>query len=199
MTKPGTPTGVSNSGVKSLGKPDEKRRAQGSWIPAKKSKKSNEIKGVIDFIQDTPQASPLKNVIQKVENRHKLMAALYEALEFAKLGKFADQLEPGNIDESKTLVLQVQHGAIAAKLQQRLPTVLRYLADNGWNIQSLRIKVLPTTTVPVNDSKLKGGDTKRVLSETGKQSLENLAKALPQESATRLAVQNLIAKIKKSN
>jgi hypothetical protein len=168
----------------------------GSWIPANKNKKTNKIKGVIDFFQENSSSSNLNTIIGKVEKRQHLMASLYEALESVKLDSIANQLEPGTISPDGTLVLQVKHSTTAAKLQQRLPSILRYLRESKWDIIAIRVKVLPISSksTPANKSVL---TSSKIMSEVGKQSWGNLEKNLPPDSSLLEVVQKLISKINK--
>jgi hypothetical protein len=192
MTKPAT----KNKVFKSSAKLGANSAPNGTWVPAKSNKKPNKIKGVIDFFQDNTSSSNLKTVIEKVEKRQHLMACLYEALESVKLDSIANQLEPGTISPDGTLVLQVKHSTTAAKLQQRLPSILRYLRESKWDIISIRVKVLPVSTKSTEPSDPTLTSPK-IMSEVGKQSWGNLEKNLPPDSNLLEVVKKLISKINK--
>lgn len=192
MTKPG----IKNKVLNSQAKPRGNSASVGTWVSAKNNKKPNKIKGVIDFFQESSTSSNLKSVVQKVEQRQHLMASLFEALESVNLGAIANQLEPGTIGSDGALVLQVSHSTIAAKLQQRLPSILRYLRESKWDITSIRVKVLPVNAKAPIPSTPVLHSTKK-MSEVAKQSWENLEKTLPADSKILGAVQKLMSKIKK--
>jgi len=196
MTIPSKKRGASKLGTDPVTGSVNTSRALRAWIPANLNKNSNKIKGVVEFIQEAPSSSSLKHLVENVEQRKKLMACLYEALESVKLGQFTSQLEPGTIEPSGVLTLQVQHSAVATKLHQRLPSILRYLSQHGWDIQTLKIKVLPTSTQPTqNSGKLQQSESKRALSASAKVSLNRLAQNLPEDSATLDAVKKLIQRL----
>lgn len=191
MTKPGQKNKVFNSEAK----PRQNSASAGTWISAKKNKKPNKIKGVIDFFQESSTSSNLKSVIQKVEQRQHLMACLFEALESVNLGAIANQLEPGTIGPDGALVLQVQHSTIAAKLQQRLPSILRYLRESKWEITSIRVKVLPMNT-KIARPEISPLHSEKKMSQRAKQSWAKLEKELPADSKLLEAIQKLMSKIK---
>lgn len=191
MTKPG----IKNKVFNSKAKPRPDSPSAGTWVSAKNNKKPNKIKGVIDFFQESSTSSNLKSVIQKVEQRHHLMACLFEALESVNLGLIANQLEPGAIGPDGSLVLQVQHSTIAAKLQQRLPSILRYLRESKWEITSIRVKVLPLNAKPALPE-TPVLHSEKIMSSAAKQSWQNLEKNLPADSKILDAVRTLMSKIK---
>lgn len=191
MTKPG----IKNKVFNSQAKPSSNSSSAGTWVSAKNNKKPNKIKGVIDFFQDSSSSSNLKSVIQKVEERQHLMACLFEALESVNLGAIANQLEPGTIGPDGALVLQVQHSTIAAKLQQRLPSILRYLRESKWEITSIRVKVLPLNA-KITPPEFPPLHSAKKMSESAKQSWAKLEKELPADSKLLDVVQKLMSKIK---
>lgn len=191
MTNPG----IKNKVFNSQAKPRGNSATVGTWVSAKNNKKPNKIKGVIDFFQESSTSSNLKSVVQKVEQRQHLMASLFEALESVNLGAIANQLEPGTIGPDGALVLQVSHSTTAAKLQQRLPSILRYLRESKWDITSIRVKVLPMNVKATTPTTSVLHSTKK-MSEVAKQSWENLEKTLPADSKILSAVQKLMSKIK---
>lgn len=168
-----------------------------SWIPAGSNKKPNKIKGVIDFFKENPQASTMSSIIHKVEERQHLLAAIYEALESVNLGKLAEEIEPGVISENGELKLQVSNGAIASRLKQSLPTILRYLQQNQWPVRMLTIKMAPMIKKAVTTTQSSKPTSKKLVSESGKRALENLAKSLPQDSKVLIALNKLLAKLDK--
>ena len=174
------------------------RSSLGSWIPAKDNKKSNKINGVVDFFKENSNSPALNNLINQVEQRQHLQACLYEALESVNLGNLASEIEPGVISGSGELKLQVSQGVIGAKLKQRLPSLANYLRQSGWEIKSLSVKVTPGLVISSKTKTLYTPNMSvKVMTQSGKQAWENLAKALPEDSKLLDAIKNLIGKLSK--
>ncbi|MGQ0708475.1 MAG: hypothetical protein ACT4NV_01870 [Rhodoferax sp.] len=55
------------------------------------------------------------------------------------------QLQAGPWDQSQWCIL-VSNNAVAAKLRQLQPALESHLRSKGWNVQSLRLKVVKQTT-----------------------------------------------------
>ena len=174
-----------------------KLSATSYWIPASHNKKPNKIKGVIDFFKENQLASSMSSVIHKVEERQHLLASIYEALESVNLGSLAQELEPSVISSNGELKLQVSNGAIASRLKQSLPSILKYLQNNNWPIKTLSIKMAPMIKKPVTNLQSNTPLSKKVISESGKRALETLANSLPSDSKVLTSLNQLISKLRK--
>lgn len=178
----------------------KKKGSVGSWIPANKNKKNNKIKGVIDFIKDNTSAPSVGTLVEQVEKRRHLQACVYEGLEMLGLGNLADGIEPGAISAQGDLKLQVSHSAVAAKLQQRMPSLMRFLQGSGWPIQSLSIKVSPTITPPgaFKPTPVAQVKTPLTMSDSGKRAWLVMARSIDKDSKIFDAVQKLLNQVSKN-
>lgn len=98
----------------------------------------------------------------------------------------ADSLGLGILRDG-SLTLYTSNASIAAKLKQILPTLLKKLQKRGCQITVIRVAVQAYTHSPIMD---KGAAKKPEISQTGLDSLNQLAIALP-DSDLKMAVLSL--------
>lgn len=120
---------------------------------------------------------------------------LVQARETARLQAIFKETLPPHLADSfglgilrdGSLTLYTSNASIAAKLKQILPTLLKKLQKRGCQITVIRVAVQAYTHFPVMD---KTGVKKPEISQTGLDSLNQLAIALP-DSALKMAVLSL--------
>ncbi|MEI7531836.1 MAG: hypothetical protein WCK52_07880 [Betaproteobacteria bacterium] len=100
------------------------------------------------FLQEIDPDSPLKSLINQVEQRNQLQATLYGAFEAIGFGSFASEITIGSIEDGGEVKLLTPFGTIASKLKNKLPTLLNYLREAGYPFKGIAIKVLPA--IPSN-------------------------------------------------
>jgi hypothetical protein len=87
------------------------------------------------------------------------------------------------------LIIFARNGAIAAKLRQMTPSLLSKFQAKGYEVTAIRIAVQAHSTVYGDDAR----DGKRSMSEAGRESLRQLAMALP-SSPLKTSVESLLQK-----
>lgn len=113
-------------------------------------------------------------------------ARLQETLKATLPPQLADAFSLGILQEA-SLTLYTSNASIAAKLKQILPTLLKKLQKRGCQITVIRVAVQAYTHSPIMD---KGAAKKPEISQTGLDSLNQLAIALP-DSDLKMAVLSL--------
>ena len=132
--------------------------------------------------------------------RHERLAALLPAVQrMAKLQQDCAQVLPTTFSfceiisfEAGQLVLSTPNASLAAKLKQQLPKLQEALANKGWQIDNIRLKVQmmrAMATPPVERRQL-------VIPDVGVDSFAELSEALEptKQNATLIAaLRNLVA------
>jgi hypothetical protein len=91
--------------------------------------------------------------------------------------------------KNDTLVLLAQGGAVAAKLKQLAPTLLTQLGAAGVPLKAIQVKVQVHIAAPAAPP-----PTARILSGTGRESIEALSATLPVDSPLRQSLERLVAR-----
>jgi len=91
--------------------------------------------------------------------------------------------------KSDSLVLLAQGGAVAVKLKQITPTLLAQLAAAGVPLKTIQVKV------QVHIAEVEPAPPiARILSESGRHSIEALSATLPVDSPLRQSLERLVAR-----
>lgn len=91
----------------------------------------------------------------------------------------------GNI-KADMLVLLARNGAVATKLKQLAPSLQRQLAEQGFPVASIHVKVQVSPGAPPAPE-----PTLRTIPPAGKASIEALAASLPLDAPLRAALERL--------
>lgn len=127
----------------------------------------------------------LHGLAHKAEQLHALQL-LYEQATPPSLARASHVI---NL-EQQTLLLAADNGAVAAKLRQLAPELARLLRDRGHEVTGIQVRV--QVTFPPT----KRNTPPTSLSDTGRQSLSDLAGKLP-DSPLKSALQRLARKQRK--
>jgi hypothetical protein len=93
---------------------------------------------------------PAQSLIQAIDSAPSLArlaglaeqsSAMYRSVEGLIPPKLRPHIKPGAV-QAQDWCLVVSHGASAAKLRQLLPRLCTHLQQSGWDIQTVRIKIL---------------------------------------------------------
>jgi hypothetical protein len=137
--------------------------------------------------------TPLASLLQQVENNQHLNRALAlslnkNGLEMAiphvKLGGFSEE-----IGELKLFAL---NSAVASRLQQKLPSILFKLQEQGWPVQIIIIKQSPGGVGISSEKDDLPREPRPVFSEKAQKSWEKLLPTLEEGSPLRVAVEKLL-------
>jgi hypothetical protein len=137
--------------------------------------------------------TPLASLLHQVENNQHLNRALAlslnkNGLEMAiphvKLGGFSEE-----IGELKLFAL---NSAVASRLQQKLPSILFKLQEQGWPVQIIIIKQSPGGVGISSEKDDLPHEPRPVFSEKARKSWEKLLPTLEEGSPLRVAVEKLI-------
>jgi hypothetical protein len=137
--------------------------------------------------------TPLANLLQQVENNQHLNRALAlslnkNGLEMAiphiKLGGFSEE-----IGELKLFAL---NSAVASRLQQKLPSILFKLQEQGWPVQIIIIKQSPGGVGISSEKADLPPEPRPIFSEKAQKSWEKLPPTLEEGSPLRVAVEKLL-------
>ena len=137
--------------------------------------------------------TPLANLLQQIENNQHLNRALAlslnkNGLEMAiphiKLGGFSEE-----IGELKLFAL---NSAVASRLQQKLPSILFKLQEQGWPVQIIIIKQSPGGVGISSEKDDLPREPRPVFSEKAQKSWEKLLPTLEEGSPLRVAVEKLL-------
>jgi hypothetical protein len=137
--------------------------------------------------------TPLASLLHQVENNQHLNRALAlslnkNGLEMAiphvKLGGFSEE-----IGELKLFAL---NSAVASRLQQKLPSILFKLQEQGWPVQIIIIKQSPGGVGISSEKDDLPHEPRPVFSEKARKSWEKLLPTLEEGSPLRVAVEKLL-------
>jgi len=137
--------------------------------------------------------TPLASLLQQVENNQHLNRALAlslnkNGLEMAiphvKLGGFSEE-----IGELKLFAL---NSAVASRLQQKLPSILFKLQEQGWPVQIIIIKQSPGGVGISSEKDDLHREPRPIFSEKAQKSWEKLLPTLEEGSPLRVAVEKLL-------
>lgn len=137
--------------------------------------------------------TPLASLLQQVENNQHLNRALAlslnkNGLEMAiphvKLGGFSEE-----IGELKLFAL---NSAVASRLQQKLPSILFKLQEQGWPVQIIIIKQSPGGVGISSEKDVLPPEPRLIFSEKAQKSWEKLLPTLEEGSPLRIAVEKLL-------
>jgi len=144
----------------------------------------------LDCIEEN---SPLGQILQKAENSLHLQQALRLSLNKNGLEKAVDLVKVGSFSESNgELKIYTNHSAVATRLQQKLPSILLNLQEQGWAVQFLTIKQSPKE-LSIDSAKTTHSTEKPpVFTETAQKSWATLLDQLDGDSPLKTAVKNLL-------
>jgi hypothetical protein len=135
----------------------------------------------------------LASLLQQVENNQHLNRALAvslnkNGLEMAiphiKLGGFSEE-----IGELKLFAL---NSAVASRLQQKLPSILFKLQEQGWPVQTITVKQSPGGIGISSEKDTSTTNSRPIFSEKAQKSWEKLLPTLEDGSPLRAAVEKLL-------
>ena len=144
----------------------------------------------LDCIEEN---SPLGLILQKAENSLHLQQALRLSLNKNGLEKAIDLVKIGGFSESTgELKIYTNHSAVAARLQQKLPSILLNLQEQGWAVQFLTIKQSPKELSIGSGKTTDSSEKPPVFTETAQKSWATLLDQLDGESPLKSAIKNLL-------
>ena len=86
----------------------------------------------------------INGILARTEDLAKLKACLQHCLKTLELAHFGSKVEPVWVSGKPTeLLLMVPNAAIAARLQQSLPSLINELAKNGLNCTAIKVSLKP--------------------------------------------------------
>ena len=144
----------------------------------------------LDCIEEN---TPLKNLLQKAENNLHLQKAVTLSLNKNGLEKAIHLVTVGSFSElDGQLKLFASNAAVATRLQQKLPSILFSIQEQGWPVQNLLIKQAPgglkiDATLPPEKPSIP-----LVLTSKAQESWTHLLKTLEAGSPLRQAVEKLL-------
>jgi hypothetical protein len=137
--------------------------------------------------------SPLGLILQKAENSLHLQQAFALSLNKNGLGRAVDLVKIGNFSEHNgELKIYTNNSAVAARLQQKLPSILLNLQDQGWAVQFLTIKQSPKQLSIDSVTNTHQPEKPPVFTETAQKSWSSLLEQLDGESPLKAAIKNLL-------
>jgi hypothetical protein len=137
--------------------------------------------------------SPLGTILQKAESNVNLQRAISLSLNKNGLEKVTPYIKVGGFsEESGELKLFTENSAVAARLQQKLPSILFGVQEQGWAVQTLLIKRTPggLNIDPPNEAKESFSPV--IFTETAQKSWSNLLQKLEPNSPLKAAVEKLL-------
>ena len=144
----------------------------------------------LDCIEEN---SPLGEILQKAENSLHLQQALRLSLNKNGLEKAVDLVKVGSFSESNgELKIYTNHSAVATRLQQKLPSILLNLQEQGWAVQFLTIKQSPKELSMDSANPVNKAEKPPVFTETAQKSWATLLDQLDGESPLKTAIKNLL-------
>ena len=144
----------------------------------------------LDCIEEN---SPLGEILQKAENSLHLQQALRLSLNKNGLEKAIDLIKIGSFAESTgELKIYTNHSAVATRLQQKLPSILLNLQEQGWAVQFLTIKQSPKELSIGSGKTTHSSEKPPVFTETAQKSWATLLDQLDGESPLKTAIKNLL-------
>lgn len=148
----------------------------------------------LDCIEEN---SPLGQILQKAENSLHLQQALRLSLNKNGLEKAVDLVKIGGFSESTgELKIYTNHSAVAARLQQKLPSILLNLQEQGWAVQFLTIKQSPKELLIDSAKTTHSTEKPPVFTETAQKSWATLLNQLDGDSPLKAAIKNLLRRRK---
>jgi hypothetical protein len=110
-------------------------RALGYNAPPKSSAKVRGRSQTLEQVVDSaPTLAHLSAMARDTQNRLKAIAPLLPA-------SLRSLIQSGGVEDDAWCLL-VPNSAVAAKLRQTLPALCAHLRTQGWNVQTIRIKVM---------------------------------------------------------
>ena len=144
----------------------------------------------LDCIEEN---SPLGEILQKAENSLHLQQALRLSLNKNGLEKAVDLVKVGSFSESNgELKIYTNHSAVATRLQQKLPSILLNLQEQGWAVQFLTIKQSPKELSIGSGKTTHSSEKPPVFTETAQKSWAKLLDQLDGDSPLKTAIKNLL-------
>ena len=144
----------------------------------------------LDCIEEN---SPLGEILQKAENSLHLQQALRLSLNKNGLEKAVDLVKAGSFSESNgELKIYTNHSAVATRLQQKLPSILLNLQEQGWAVQFLTIKQSPKELSIGSGKTIHSTEKPPIFTETAQKSWATLLDQLDGESPLKSAIKNLL-------
>ncbi len=144
----------------------------------------------LDCIEEN---SPLGEILQKAENSLHLQQALRLSLNKNGLEKAVDLVKIGGFSEGNgELKIYTNHSAVATRLQQKLPSILLNLQEQGWAVQFLTIKQSPKELSIDSVKNANYSEKPPVFTETAQKSWAALLDQLDGDSPLKVAIKNLL-------
>ena len=133
--------------------------------------------------------SPLGQIVQKTENTLKLQGAIVASLRENGLEKAVEWIQIGGLIAGE-LKLHTQHAAISTRINQKAPSIISRLQQQGLAIERISVRQTPGGSItPHPESTL---PTTRLLSPKAHESLEQLLEKLDAGSTLFGAVKKLL-------
>jgi len=144
----------------------------------------------LDCIEEN---TPLKGLLQKAENSLQLQRVVALSLNKNGLERAIDLVKVGGFSESDgQLKLFANNSAVASRLQQKLPSILFSIQEQGWPVQNLLIKQAPGGLKIDPPAPQKQAVAPIALTSKAKESWSQLLTTLEAESPLRKAVEKLL-------
>jgi hypothetical protein len=132
-------------------------------------------------------------ILQKAENSLHLQQAFALSLNKNGLERAVDLVKIGNFSEHNgELKIYTNNSAVAARLQQKLPSILLNLQEQGWAVQFLTIKQSPKQLSIDSVTNAPQPEKPPVFTETAQKSWSSLLEQLDGESPLKAAIKNLL-------
>jgi hypothetical protein len=137
--------------------------------------------------------SPLGFILQKAESSLNLQRAINLSLNKNGLERAIPYIRVGSFSKDNgQLKLFTANSAVAARLQQKLPSILFSVQEQGWAVQNLVIKQAPGGANIESPNEQKGSFSPVIFTEKAQKSWSELLQKLEQNSPLRAAVEKLL-------
>lgn len=137
--------------------------------------------------------TPLASLIQQVENNQHLQRALALSLNKNGLEMAIPHVKLGGFsEETGELKLFALNPAVASRLQQKIPSILFKLQEQGWPVQIITIKQSPGGVGISPENNVLSPESRPVFSEKAQNSWKELLPTLEEGSSLRVAVEKLL-------
>ncbi len=137
--------------------------------------------------------TPLGHLLQQAENTVQLQKAVALSLNKNGLEMAIPHIKVGGFsEENGQLKLFALNSAVATRLQQKLPSILFKLQEQGWPAQSITIKQSPGGVGISQEKPVLPAKTPLIFSEKAQNSWAKLLPTLEEGSALRSAVEKLL-------
>ncbi len=137
--------------------------------------------------------TPLGHLLQQAENTVQLQKAVALSLNKNGLEMAIPHIKVGGFsEENGQLKLFALNSAVATRLQQKLPSILFKLQEQGWPAQSITIKQSPGGVGICQEKPVLPAKSPLIFSEKAQNSWAKLLPTLEEGSALKSAVEKLL-------